>query len=53
MADDRVFERAVHGVEDTGYHASKGYRVAGADADPSLVEEVTRRFGPAIRDGRL
>lgn len=53
MEKDLIYDVGLHDGNDTAYYLSKGYRVVGIEADPSLVERARLRFSKEIEQGRL
>ena len=50
---DLIYDIGMHRGEDTDYYLKKGYRVAGFEANPELVDGCRDRFAEALGEGRL
>lgn len=48
-----IYDIGMHKGEDTVYFLRKGFRVLAIEADPILVEQATKKFDKAIKEGRL
>lgn len=51
--DDLIIDVGMHDGEDTAFYLVKGFRVAGVEADPQMVEHCRARFAKEIDEGRL
>ena len=48
-----IYDVAMSNGDDTAYYLAKGFRVVAIEADPLLVEQVSRRFAKEIANGHL
>jgi FkbM family methyltransferase len=48
-----VFDIGMYDGEDTAYYLESGYRVVSVEANPDLVESVTKKFAPQIAAGQF
>ena len=53
MEKQLVFDVGVNDGDDTAYYLNRGYKVVGIEADPLLVEQLSRRFAEPIARGDL
>jgi FkbM family methyltransferase len=53
FARDLIFDVGLHLGEDTAYYLKKGYRVVAFEANPDLVDTVSKRFAQEIEENRL
>src|SRR5512135_375772 len=47
-----VFDVGAHVGEDSDFYLALGYRVVAIEANPELVERLTKRFDQQIQQGR-
>lgn len=50
---DLIFDVGMNDGEDTGYYLSRGFRVVGIYADPSMIEVVKSTFPEEVKNSRL
>ncbi len=50
---DLIYDIGIHNGDDTAYYLSRGYRVIGVDANPTMIESAYSRFSEEVRSGRL
>lgn len=50
---DLVYDVGMHRGDDTAFYLSRGFRVVGVEANPTLVASLRERFAAEIRTGRL
>jgi FkbM family methyltransferase len=53
MQADLIYDVGMGNGDDTAYYLSRGFRVVAIEANPSMVEQTSRRFEREIADGTL
>lgn len=52
MDSGLIYDIGAFNGDDSAYYLSRGYRVVGVEADPTLVTALRKRFAAEIADGR-
>lgn len=53
MIADLIYDVGMNNGDDTAYYLSRGFRVVAIEANPVLVEQVSKRFDREIAAGKL
>lgn len=53
MESNLIYDLGMHHGKDTEFYLKKGFRVIAVEANPKLVDQVSERLSPYVKDGSL